>query len=135
MRAPLHLPHRVLVPRQLRLAHAAHRRILRCIGPELHHAAVPDLDHLVDACAREQPRPILVPVERQHFAARRGHGERGRRERRGEGARARGGGHVCGRAEVEDAHGAVGGAGRDGVGLVRGEEGLVDAGGVGLERR
>ena len=135
MRAPLHLPHRVLVPRQLRLAHAAHRRILRCIGPELHHAAVPDLDHLVDPRAREQPRPVLVPVERQHIAARRGHGERGRRERRGEGTCARGGGHVRGRAEVEDAHGAVGGAGRNGVGLVWGEKGLIDAGGVGLERR
>ena len=126
VRAPLHLPHRVLVPREVRLARPAHRWVLRRVRPELHHTAVPDLDRLVDARAREQPRAVLVPVDAQDLGAGRGHGERRGGERVCEGVCGARGEARC--AKVEDLERAVGGAGREDVGLVWGEEGLVDTG-------
>ena len=133
VRAPLHLAHRILVSGQMGFAHAAHRWGLRRLRAQLHHAAVPDLDRLVDARAREEERPVLVPVEREDLAAGCGDGECGRGERRGESVCARAGGSVCGGTEVKDLERAVGGAGCDDVGLVWGEEGLVDAGRMRLE--
>ena len=126
MRAPLHFPHRPFVPDKLRLAHAAHARCARRISTELDHAAVPDAQDLVYAAAREHERPVLVPVKREDFAARRRDGQCGRGERCGESVCARAGGRVCGGAEVKDLERAVGRASGDDVGLVWREEGLVD---------
>lgn len=135
MGAPLDLPHGELMAHELRLARAADRGVLRSLGAQLHHAAVPHLDRLVDARAREHERPVLIPVEREHLRAGRGHGERCRREGCGEGVGGWPGGRVGGRAEVEDLERAVRGAGRDHVRLVWREGGLVHAGWVRVDGR
>ncbi len=119
----------------MRLARTADRGGLRGLWTELDHAAVPDLDHLVDARAREDERPVLVPVEREDLPGGRGDGERSGGKGRSEVVHAGAGGRVCGGAEVEDLERAVGRASRDDVRLVRGEEGLVDTGRVCLEGR
>lgn len=126
MRAPLHLAHGPLVPRELRLAYPADAWGGGALRPQLHHPAVPHAHRLVDAAACEHERPVLVPVEAQDLRAGRGHGERRGGERVREGVCRSGGEARC--AKVEDLERAVGGAGGEDVGLVWGEKGLVDAG-------
>ena len=137
MWAPLHLAHRILVADKVRLARATDSGRLprRGVRAEPDHAAVPDADRLVDPGGREHERAVLVPVEREHLPAGRGHGQRCRRERRGERGAAGRGGRVRGRAQVEELERAVGRARREHVGLVRREQRLVHAGGVRLQRR
>lgn len=135
MRAPLDLTHRVLMSQKLRLAPSTHHRLARrrsSCDRRLDHPAVPDTRRAVDARAREHERPVLVPVERKHLPARRGHRQRGLRERARERicARAR---RVCGRAQVEEPDGAVRRARREHGGRVWAERGLVSARGVRLQ--
>lgn len=73
MRTPLNLADGVFVTRQLNIAHAtdglARRRYCA------RHATVPDLDCLVDACARDHKRTVFVPIYGKKFCTRGWDGE------------------------------------------------------------